>query len=110
MRKPWAAESLVPQKCPAHVADADHRDGPLTVGAENSADFGDQLVATVTDPRMAEMAEVGEVLPHLGIGKAKQRRQLAGADRRPPGSDKMLQFSQIQAQPADDDGRNVARR
>ena len=33
---------------------------------------------------MAEMAEIGEVLPHLGIGKAEQLAKLARADRRPP--------------------------
>ena len=61
-------------------------------------------------PGMAKMAEIGEVLPHLGVGKAKQLAQLAGADGGPPLADQMLQLAQIQAQPADDHGRDVARR
>ena len=104
--KALGGKSLVAQQCPAHVADADHRDGPLAIGAQNSADFRDQLVAPVADPRVAKMAEIREIFSHLGIGKAKQRRQLAGADGGPAGAHQMLQLAQIQAQTADDNGRN----
>ena len=106
--KALRGKSLVAQQSPAHVSDADHRDGPLAIGPQNAADFRDQLGAPVADARMAKMAEIGEIFPHLGIGKAKQRRQLAGADRRPAGSHQMLQLAQIQAQTADDNGRNLA--
>ena len=49
--KPLRGEALVAQQGPAHVADADHRDDPLPVGAQNAADLGDQLVAAIADAR-----------------------------------------------------------
>jgi hypothetical protein len=83
--KALSGKAFVAQERAAHVADADHRDRPLAIGAEDAADFSDQFVAAVADARMAKMAEIREVFADLSIGEAEQRGELAGADGRPAG-------------------------
>lgn len=102
-------KSLVPQEGAAHIADADHRDGPLAIGAEDAADFSDEFVAAVADAGVAEVAEIGEVLADLGVGEAEERGELAGAHGSAAGADQVLEFAQVEAEPADHYGRDVAR-
>src|SRR6476659_8396203 len=63
--KALRGKSLVAQQGPSHVSDADHCDGPLAIGPENSANLGDQLGAPIADPWMPKMAEIREIFSHL---------------------------------------------
>ena len=100
--KALVAETLVAQQCAAQIARADHGHRPVAVGAQDLANGLDQVVAAIADARMAEMAEVGQVFAHLGIAKAQQSAELAGAGALVPVAHQVLQLAQVQAQPADD--------
>jgi hypothetical protein len=90
-------ETLVPEQCTAHVANSDHRDRPLPVGAENMADLRDQLMASVPNPGVTKVPEIGQVLANLGIGEAQHLAELAGANSRAAIANQMLQLSKVEA-------------
>lgn len=91
--KALRGEALVTQQGPAHVADADQRDDPLSVGAQDAANLSDQLAASVANAWMPEMAEIGEVLADLGVGEAQHLTELTGTDRGTAVPGQVLQFT-----------------
>ena len=74
----------------------------MLIGAQDAANGDDQFVATIADARIAEMAEIGQILANLGVGEAEQVAELAGAGGFVAVANQMLQFAQIKAQPIDD--------
>ncbi len=49
----------------------DEQDVPGPVGAEDAADSGDEFIDAVSDPRVSELSEVGEILADLRVGQLK---------------------------------------
>ena len=99
--KALVAEALVAQQGAAQVTGADHGHRPVAIGAQDLADGLDQVVAAVADARVAKMAEIGQILADLGVAKAQQPAELAGAGALVAVAHQVLQFAQVQAQPAD---------
>ena len=60
------AEFLIVEQRPAHVAYADQRGTPFTVGIETGLDDFQQIGDIIPHTANAEFAEVGEILTNLG--------------------------------------------
>ncbi len=90
-------KSLVAEQGTAHVADANHRNDPLPVGAQDAADFSDQLVAAIADAGMPKVAELGQVFSHLGVRHTQHFSELARANRRAAFADELAKLAQVQA-------------
>ena len=100
--EPLMGEAAVSQQGSAEVSEADHGDRPALAGPQDVLDPGNQLAAAVADAGIAELAEVGQVLAHLGVRKLKQLAELRGAGGFVPVPHQALQLSQVQAQTIDD--------
>ena len=74
------AEALVGGEGAAEVAGADDGAVPDAVGAEDAAELGDELGDAVTDAAVAELSEVGEVTPDLGVGEVEGLTEGTGGD------------------------------
>jgi putative hemolysin len=98
------SEALVSQKGPAEVAGANHDHVPGLVGAEDPPKLVDQRPDAVSHARPAELAEVGQVLSHLGGGDLEAVGQAAGGDLLHALGAEVLQLPEVEAQPADDRG------
>ena len=53
-------------------------------------------------PGIAELAEIGQVLSHLRVGKAEEAAELRRAGGFVAVADEVLQLAQVQAQATDD--------
>src|SRR5262249_51105790 len=70
--------------------------------AQDLLDGLDQLAAAIADARIAELAEIGQVLTHLRVCKSKQLAKLRRTGRLQAVADLMLQLAQVKTQAADD--------
>ena len=100
-------KAAIAHQRPAEVAQADNRQRPRLLGAQNALDGVDQLAAAIADARIAELAEIGQVFADLGVGKSEHAAQLRRAGGFVAVADQVLQLAQVQAQPADDSFGNL---
>ena len=70
--KALLGKAPVTHQGPTQVSEADDGERPGLVGAQNPLDGRDELTGAVADARITELAEIGQVLADLGIGKSKQ--------------------------------------
>ena len=70
----------------------------------------DQLLGRVADAGVAQVAQVGQVLAHLGVGDAERLAELAAGDGAASLACEAFQAAQVQAEPADAGPRQRARR
>lgn len=71
-----AGEPTVGGQGPSQIACSDEGGCPDVVGAEDQAGLFDESVDTVSEPRTAELAEVGEILSDLRVGDAQSLSKL----------------------------------
>src|SRR5262249_31656289 len=72
---------------------------PLAVHPQRPADGRDQFLRRVADAGLSQVAQVGQVLAHLGVGHAEGFAQLAARNRARAGAEMLLQPPQVQPQP-----------
>lgn len=96
--KPAGSPPGVGHERATEVACSDQGRVPRSVGTEDLAEPRDEFGNVVTDPRMSELAEVGQILPHLCIGQAERRPELLGRNRSLLVPSAILQFPQIQTE------------
>lgn len=107
--EPLLDKSPVAKQRTAQIADADECHAPFAVGPQNYFDRTDQFLTAIANPRMAKVPEMGQIFTNLGIGKAQLPAELAAADCLFAIGDQVLQFPQIEAQPAHYRFRNRTR-
>ncbi len=93
------AEALVGKERRSEVSNPNQDSIPNPINAENLADGLYQRRNTVTYSRPTELAEIGEVLPNLSIGKVESPPEARGRDGLETGLLQPLKLPQIKREP-----------
>src|SRR5262249_19847947 len=94
-------KALVAEQRRAEVAEADQRDRPLAVESEDLLQLGLEPGHVVADAPHPELAEVGEVLAHLGRVEVEALGQLLGRYRLHSVLLELLQAARVDGETAD---------
>jgi hypothetical protein len=94
-------ESAVAEQRPSQVSHTSHGHKPVAVNAKDSTNGVDQFAYGIADARLAQVAEVSEILANLCIRDSEGLPQLSTGDFLDSLAQKEFEPAQIQTESAD---------